>query len=143
VLLTPLLILFVLFFVGLGRESHARALVNDAAAQAARTATLNYLTPGAATTAAEQNVTAALAQSGLSCARQTLSVDTGNDHPGGSITVTLHCQTNLSDVIAAGFPGAVTLTGTATAPIDPYVPNVLGFTNSGALVSGSLQGGAG
>jgi Flp pilus assembly protein TadG len=122
VLLTPLLVLFILFFVGLGRETYARALVNDAAAQAARAATLNYLTPTAATAAANQNSTAALAQSGLSCAHETLNVNTSNDHPGGSISVTLNCQTNLADVVAAGFPGSVTLTDTATAPIDPYVP---------------------
>jgi Flp pilus assembly protein TadG len=130
VVLTPLLILFILFFVGLGRETHARALVNDAAAQAARAATLNYLTPAAATAAANQNSTAALAQSGLSCAHETLTVNTSNDHPGGSISVTLDCQTNLADVVAAGFPGSVTLTDTATAPIDPYVPGPNQFTNT-------------
>jgi Flp pilus assembly protein TadG len=122
VLVTPLLILFVLFIVGLGRLAHARALVNDAAAQAARAATLQYLSPGQATAAAQQTAAAALASAGLACASQSTSVDTGQDHPGGTITVTLTCQVNLSNVTAAGFPDSTTLRASFTSPIDTYVP---------------------
>lgn len=125
VLLTPLLILFVLFIVGLGRLSHARALVGDAAAQAARAATLQYLSPGQAAAAAQQTASDALASAGLACASRSTSVDTGNDHPGGTITVTLTCRVDLSTVTAAGFPGTDTLQATFTAPIDTYVPNPL------------------
>lgn len=122
VLLTPLLILFVLFLVGLGRLAHARALVGDAAAQAARAATLLYLNPGQAARAAQQTAADALASAGLACATQGTSVDTGNDRPGGSITVTLQCRVDLSTVTAAGFPGSDTLQATFTAPVDPYIP---------------------
>ena len=122
VLLTPLLILFVLFIVGLGRLAHARALVNDAAAQAARAATLHYLNPGQATATAQQTAADALASAGLACASQTTTVNTGNDHPGGSITVALQCRVDLSTLTAAGFPGSDTLQATFTAPVDTYVP---------------------
>lgn len=122
VLLTPLLILFVLFIVGLGHLAHARALVNDAAAQAARAATLQYLNPGQAATAAQQTATAALASAGLACASESATVNTGSDHPGGTITVTLTCRVDLSQEIAAGFPGTQTLTATFTSPIDTYQP---------------------
>jgi Flp pilus assembly protein TadG len=122
VLLTPLLILFVLFIVGLGRLSHARALVGDAAAQAARAATLHYLSPAQAAQAARQTATNALASAGLACASQTMNVDTGNDHPGGTITVVLVCRVDLSTVTAAGFPGTDTLQATFTSPVDTYVP---------------------
>lgn len=122
VLLTPLLILFVLFIVGLGRLAHARALVGDAAAQAARAATLHYLNPGQAAQAAQQTAADALRSAGLSCASQSTSVDTAGDHPGGSITVTLRCRVDLSAVTAAGFPGSDTLQAAFTAPIDTYVP---------------------
>jgi Flp pilus assembly protein TadG len=71
VLLTPLLILFVLFIVGLGRLAHARAMVNDAAAQAARAATLQYLSPRQAAAAAQQTAADALASAGLACASET------------------------------------------------------------------------
>jgi Flp pilus assembly protein TadG len=130
VLLTPLLILFVLFIVGLGRLSHARALVNDAAAQAARAATLQYLSPGQATAAAQQTASDALASAGVACASRSTRVDTGNDHPGGTVTVTLACRVDLSTVTAAGFPGSETLTASFTSPIDTYVPEPLGFANS-------------
>lgn len=123
VLITPLLILFVLFIIGLGRLAHARALVSDAAAQAARAATLHYLNPGQATAAAEQTATSALQSAGLACAAETASVGTGSDHPGGAITVTLTCRVELSQEIAAGFPGTDTLRATATSPIDTYVPS--------------------
>jgi Flp pilus assembly protein TadG len=122
VLLTPLLILFVLFIVGLGRLAHARALVNDAAAQAARAATLQYLNPRQATAAAQQTSAAALASAGLACTSQSTNVDTGSDHPGGTITVALTCQVSLASVTAAGFPGSTTLRASFTSPIDKYVP---------------------
>ena len=122
VLLTPLLILFVLFIVALGRLAHAHALVGDAAAQAARAATLHYLTPGQATQAAQRTAADALASAGVACASHSTSVDTGNDHPGGSITVTLQCRVDLSTVIAAGFPGSETLTASFNSPVDTYVP---------------------
>ena len=122
VLLTPLLILFVLFLVGLGRLAHAHALVNDAAAQAARAATLHYLIPGQAAQAAQQTAADALRSAGVSCASQTTSVDTANDHPGGTITVTLACRVDLSTVTAAGFPGSDTLTASFTSPVDKFVP---------------------
>jgi Flp pilus assembly protein TadG len=124
VLVTPLLILFVLFIVGLGRLAHARAMVNDAAAQAARAATLQYLDPAQAAAAAQQTAAAALASAGLACASQSTSVDTGSDHPGGTITVTLTCHVDLSREIAAGFPGSQTLTATFTSPVDTYVPTL-------------------
>ena len=127
VLLTPLLILFVLFIVGLGRLSHARALVNDAAAQAARAATLHYLSPGQAAAEAQQTAAAALASAGLACASENTNVNTADDHPGGTITVALSCEVNLSSVTAAGFPGTDTLRATSTAPVDTYVPEPLGF----------------
>jgi len=127
VLLAPLLILFVLFIVGLGRLAHARALVGDAAAQAARAATLQYLSSAQAAAAAQQTASDALSSAGVSCASRSTSVDTGNDHPGGTVTVTLACRVDLSIVTAAGFPGSETLTASFTSPIDTYVPEPLGF----------------
>ena len=130
VIITPVLILFLLLYLGFGRITRAEQLVDDAAAQAARAATLNYLNPGQAAAAAQQAATQALAQGGLACASDQVSVETGNDHPGGSITVHLACTADLSEAVAAGLPGSVTLTATATSPIDVYVPGTaLGFTN--------------
>jgi Flp pilus assembly protein TadG len=130
VILTPVLILFLLLYLGFGRISRAAQLVDDAAAQAARAATLDYLNPGQAAAAAQQAAAQALSAGGLACASDQVSVDTGNDRPGGSITVHLACDADLSQAVAAGLPGSVTLTASSTSPIDVYVPGTaLGFTN--------------
>jgi Flp pilus assembly protein TadG len=130
VIVTPVLILFLLLYLGFGRISRAEQLVDDAAAQAARAATLDYLTPGQAAAAAQQAAAQALSAGGLACASDQVSVDTGNDRPGGSITVHLVCDADLSQAVAAGLPGSVTLTASSTSPIDVYVPGTaLGFTN--------------
>jgi Flp pilus assembly protein TadG len=129
VIITPVLILFLLLYLGFGRISRAEQLVDDAAAQAARAATLNYLGPGQAAAAAQQAAAQALSAGGLACASDQVSVDTGNDHPGGSITVHLSCDADLSQAIAAGLPGSVTLSASSTSPIDVYVPESLEFTN--------------
>ena len=123
VLLTPLLILFVLFIVGLGRLAHARALVGDATAQAARAATLHYQNPAQATQIAQQTAAEALRSAGLACAAQTTRVETANDHSGGTITVALTCRVDLSTVTMAGFPGSDTLTASFTSSVDKYVPD--------------------
>ena len=122
VILTPVLVLFLLLYLGFGRITRADQLVDDAAAQAARAATLNYLSPGQAAAAAQQTATQALAASGLACASDDVTVQTGNDHPGGTITVQLACHADLSKAVAAGLPGSVTLTASSTSPIDVYTP---------------------
>lgn len=143
VLISPLLILFVLFLVGLGRLAHAHALVGDAAAQAARAATLQYLSPGQAAATAQQTATDALASAGLACASENITVDTAGDHPGGSITVTLQCRVDLSTVTAAGFPGSDSLSATFTSPVDAYVPTALESAHPDASIDGNLSGSAG
>lgn len=122
VILTPVLILFLLLYLGFGRITRAEQLVDDAAAQAARAATLNYLDPGQARAAAEQAATQALTAGGLACASDQITVQTGDDRPGGSITVHLACHADLSQAVAAGLPGSVTLTASSTSPVDVYVP---------------------
>ena len=122
VILTPVLILFLLLYLGFGRITRAGQLVDDAAAQAARAATLNYLDPGQAQAAAEKAATQALTASGLACADDQITVQTGDDRPGGSLTVHVSCRAVLSQAVAAGLPGSVTLTASSTSPIDVYVP---------------------
>lgn len=123
VILTPVLILFLLLYLGFGRVTRTQQLVDDAAAQAARAATLNYLAPGQAQAAAEHAAAQALAAGGLACAGEQITVETGDDRAGGSITVHLSCRADLSNAVAAGLPGALTLTASATSSIDVYVPS--------------------
>lgn len=126
--ITPVLILFLLLYLGFGRISRAEQLVDDAAAQAARAATLDYLNPGQASAAAQRAATQALAEGGLACASDQVGVDTGNDRPGGSITVHLACHADLSQAVAIGLPGTVTLAASSTSAIDVYVPGTANST---------------
>jgi len=72
VLLTPLLILLLLFVVALGRLSGARLDVDGAAAQAARAASIAR-DPTTATAMAQQTATAALGSDHVTCAQLTVT----------------------------------------------------------------------
>jgi Flp pilus assembly protein TadG len=111
------LILVALLAVGWGRLSYSRGTVEKAAAAAARAAT-DTSSPGAAAAAAQQTARADLAAAGISCATFTVSVDTSAFRPGGQVTVTVRCTARLGDVALAGFPGATTMTGASTSPLE-------------------------
>jgi Flp pilus assembly protein TadG len=120
VIVTPFLLAFVLLVVGFGRVTHGRQEVQQAAAAAARAASLAD-TPGQAQTAAQQEATADLAQAGISCqSSPPPTVDTSQFHAGGQVQVTISCVTYLSDLTVVGFPGHKTLTASATAPLEQY-----------------------
>ena len=67
-----------------------------------------------------------------------VSTDVTNFVSGGSVTVTVTCVAQLSDVTAPGLPGTKTFSATATAPIDPYSVVTNGFSAS-AGTSGSAR----
>jgi Flp pilus assembly protein TadG len=120
VIITPFLLAFVLLVVGFGRVTHGRQEVQQAAAAAARAASLAN-TPGQAQTAAQQEAAADLAQAGISCqSSPPPTVDTSQFYAGGQVRVTITCVTNLSDLTVVGFPGHKTLTASATAPLEQY-----------------------
>ncbi|MBV9660680.1 MAG: pilus assembly protein, partial [Acidimicrobiales bacterium] len=119
VILTPLLILFLLLVVALGRLSGARLDVNGAAAQAARAASIAR-NPAAATTDASQTAAAALASQHLTCAHLSVAVDTTQFTPGGDVAVTVSCSVDLSTLTGLHLPARETLTHRFVEPIDPY-----------------------
>jgi Flp pilus assembly protein TadG len=120
VIITPFLLAFVLLVVGFGRVTHGRQEVQQAAAAAARAASLAN-TPAQAQTAAQQEAAADLAQAGISCQSPSPpTVDTSQFHAGGQVEVTISCVTNLSDLTVVGFPGHKTVTASATAPLEQY-----------------------
>ena len=119
IVITPFLLAFVLLVVGFGRVTHGRQLVQQAAAAAARAASLAN-TPGQATTDATQEASDTLAQAGISCQKMHPSVDTSHFYAGGQVSVTITCVTSLSDLTVVGLPGHKTLTASATAPLELY-----------------------
>ena len=119
VLLTPLLILMLLFVVALGRLSGARLEVDGAAAQAARAASIAR-DPATAVAMATQTATAALGSDHVTCGQLTVSTDTAQFAPGGSVAVTVTCHVALSDLTGLRLPASESVTSRATPVIDTF-----------------------
>lgn len=119
VLLTPLLLLVLLFVVALGRLSGARIDVDGAAAQAARAASVAR-DPATAASLARQTAADALGSDHVSCANLSVSTDTAAFAPGGQVAVTVTCTVGLSDLVGLRLPAAQSITSTATSVVDTY-----------------------
>ena len=119
VLLTPLLIVLLLFVVALGRLAGARINVDGAAAQAARAASI-ATTPAGATAEARQTAVAALGSDHVTCASLEVATNTARFAPGGSVTVTLTCAVALSDLTGLRLPASEQVASSATSVIDTY-----------------------
>ena len=119
VILTPLLILLLLFVVALGRLAGARIEVDGVAAQAARAASIAR-NPETATSSAQQTAASALSSQHITCAHLTVSVDTTDFAPGGSVAVTVSCAVNLADLTGLDLPMSETVANRAVSPIDMY-----------------------
>jgi Flp pilus assembly protein TadG len=119
VLLTPLLILMLLFVVALGRLASARLDVDGAAAQAARAASIAR-DPSTATAMAQQTATSALGSDGVTCGHLSVNTDTAQFAPGGSVAVTVTCSVGLSDLTGLRLPASESISSTSTSVIDTY-----------------------
>jgi Flp pilus assembly protein TadG len=119
VLLTPLLLLMLLFVVALGRTVSARMEVDGAAAQAARAASIAR-DPATATAMAEQAATTALGSDHVTCANLTVTTDTADFAPGGQVAVTVTCTVDLADLVGLRLPASQSISSTSTAVIDLY-----------------------
>jgi Flp pilus assembly protein TadG len=119
VLVTPLLILLLLFVVALGRLATSRIDVNGAAAQAARAASIAR-DPTDATAAAEQTATAALSSDNVTCANVAVSTNIGDFVAGGTVSVTITCHVDLADLAGLRLPASTAVTASAVSSIDTY-----------------------
>lgn len=118
-LLTPLLILLLLFVVLCGRLADTKLRINDVAHQAARAATLAR-TPSQATANAQSTASAALASAGITCQSLTVSTDTQGLKPGSTVTVTVSCTVGLGDLAMLGVPGSRTFESSFSSPVDVW-----------------------
>ena len=119
VLVTPLLLLLLMFIVGLGRLASSRGEVDGAARDAARAASIAR-TPPAAADAARAVASATLADRSITCAQLDVAVDTSDFRPGGSVSVNIACAVRLNDLAGTGFGSSRVLHGEAIAVIDTY-----------------------
>lgn len=118
-LLTPLLIILLLFVVLCGRMADTKLRINDVAHQAARAATIAR-TPSQATTDAQATADAALASAGINCQSLSVSIDTQGLRPGSTVTVTVSCTVGLNDLTMLGVPGTRTFQSSFSSPVDVW-----------------------
>ena len=119
VLITPVLIVMLLFVVALGRIASSRAEVDAASRDAARDAA-NARSIAIAVTNSETAARGALHEGGVTCRSLSVALDTDNFHAGGTVTATVSCTVAFRDLVGLAIPTSKTITAHFTAPIDVY-----------------------
>ncbi|MFG2312958.1 TadE family protein [Streptomyces sp. NPDC048566] len=119
----PSLIMFLCLALAGGRIVTSEAKIDAAAEDAAREASI-HRTAAAAQLAAHAAAAESLTDQGIACSSTNVHVDAGGVSVPvghlGTITVTVDCTVQLSDLLLPGAPGARTLTSTATSVVDLY-----------------------
>ena len=119
----PAFLLFIALIIGAGRFAIAHQAIDAAAAEAARAASIAR-TQSQAASSATAGATASLANQQLQCTSKSVTVDVAAfaSPPGtpASVSATVSCTVNLSDVTVPGLPGNRTITSTMSSPLDTY-----------------------
>lgn len=119
----PALIMFLCLAIAGGRIVTSGAKIDAAAEDAAREASI-HRTAATAQSAARSAAAEALNDQGIKCASTSVHINTGGLSVPvgqvGTVTATVTCTVNLSDLLLPGVPGAKTLTSTATSVVDEY-----------------------
>jgi Flp pilus assembly protein TadG len=122
-LLVPALLLTLGLLVAGGRLWFARTTVNEAAQTAARAASLARSADSAASAGREAG-TQSLGTAGLRCRSTSALINTAAfEVPPGTpatVTSTITCILDFSDVLLPGWPGSTELTGRGSAALDTY-----------------------
>lgn len=119
VLVTPVLLVLLLFVVALGRLADARAQVDGAARDAARSASIAR-GPDSALTGAEAAAEARLVEGGVTCRHLDVQVEVGTLHPGETVTASVSCDVDFGDLTLLGVPGSRAVTARAAEVYDAY-----------------------
>ncbi|TDU02324.1 TadE-like protein [Streptomyces sp. 846.5] len=121
-ILVPAILLFLLLVIAAGRVETAKGVVDAAARDAARSASLAR-TQNAAAQAAGDSAATTLNQEGVACrGRQSVQVAfaPATQNQAGSVQVTVSCVVALGDLAVPGLPGSTTMTSSFTSVIDLY-----------------------
>lgn len=131
VLLAPLLLALMLLIIAFGRYTHVKGYVDQAARDAARSATAAR-DGDAAQTAVTRTIEANLSDAPPSCldsATHTVTTSNGNEFVASNpyspvqngglnvLTVTVSCRIGVSDLAFIGFDQNITLTSTFSSPM--------------------------
>jgi Flp pilus assembly protein TadG len=117
VLITPAVLVLLLFVVAGGRLVLARECVDAAARDAARAGTIAR-SASAAHADATRAADIRLADAGVTCRTLDVNVDVTDFRPGGTVTTTVTCTVDLADLTLLGVPGRRTITSTAVETVD-------------------------
>jgi Flp pilus assembly protein TadG len=118
-LITPLLLILLLFVILAGRLAGTRLRLDDVAHQAARAASAARTT-SAAERDARSTAQAALDAAGISCRDLQVTVDAAGLQPGTAVRATVACTVELGDLSLLSVPGTARLSSTFTSPVDVY-----------------------
>jgi hypothetical protein len=119
VLITPVLLMLVMFALMAGRFALARNQVTEAARDAAREAS-TWPTPKAATDAGTQRGLDSLHAGRVSCQQPEVVIDTSRLRPGGAVVADISCSVALDDVLGLRIGGARTFRARAVAVVDTF-----------------------
>jgi Flp pilus assembly protein TadG len=119
----PTFILFIGLIIAGGRTAMTHESLQSAAADAARAASIDR-DPRSATIDAQAAAAISVSAQGIGCHDVETHVDTASfdKQPGqsGSVTVTISCRLDLSDLSVPGVPGSRVLTATMSSPLDTW-----------------------
>jgi hypothetical protein len=119
VVLVPVVVLFAVFAIALGRLEIAHEQVVAAARAGAESASV-MPGPAQASAAASAAAVPAVFGSRRTCSPLEVSTDTADFAPGGEVEVQVRCTVSFSDLLVPGLPGSTTISASEVAPIDPY-----------------------
>lgn len=119
VLITPVLLLLMMFALVAGRFALARNQVAEAARDAAREAS-TWPTASSARAAGVQRGLDSLNAGKVSCERPQIVVDTSQLRPGGEVVADATCTVALDDVLGLRIAGTRTFHARAVSVVDSF-----------------------
>jgi Flp pilus assembly protein TadG len=119
IVLTPVILVFGLLALGLGRYELVREEVIGSARAAAEAASVEPSTADAQS-AALAAATPAVSNRARTCMHLNVVTATNDFAPGGYVQVTVSCQVGFDDLLVPGLPGQATVQAVVKAPIDPF-----------------------
>jgi Flp pilus assembly protein TadG len=132
----PAFVLFVGLVIFGGRTATTHQAIESAAADAARSASIER-TNSAAHAAAKDAAQTSLANQHIDCHSIDVAVDTTEFNravgEAATVSVTVGCRLDLSDLSVPGVPGSRLISATMTSPLDTWRERTGGFANPEGL----------
>lgn len=119
VLVTPAMIVMLLFVVFAGRVTQAEGEVEAAARDAARAASMSR-SPSAAEAEGSRAAARALRAGDVTCRHLDVAVDTNNFRAGGDVAATVTCVVDFADLALLAVPSSRPLSASFRHPIDTF-----------------------